>query len=167
MRYIYHTHAMLLIEIGRELKRLRVAAGLTQAQLAQLAGVARETVSRIENGAYNDIGVKKLQALLELVGGELVARPAAKSGRPDFIRRAVSTANTSLRDRLYADELVQALVTGNVPPGREGHLKSAFEELSAENLAGLIGQVGELASDSDRVETGARRLRNRLGIETP
>lgn len=77
--------------------------------------------------------------------GELLARPAPDGRRPDFIRRAVSTANISLRGRLYADELVQALVTGNVPPGREGHLQTAFEDLSPENLAGLIGQVRELA----------------------
>jgi len=162
---MYHILAMLLIEIGRELKRLRVAAGLTQAQLAQLAGIARETVGRVENGACNDIGVKKLQALLELVGGELVARPASRTRRPDFIRRAVGTANISLRDRLYADELVQTLVTGNIPPGKEGHVQTALEDLSPENLAGLINQVRKLAGNPDRVDAAARRLRSKLGID--
>ncbi len=157
---------MLLIEIGRELRQLRLAAGLTQAHLASLAGVSRETLSRIENGTYNDIGIKKLQALLELVGGELIARPARKAKGPDFIRRAVTTANISLRDRLYADELVQALVTGNVPPGRDAHLQTVLEESSAENLTGLIEQVGKLARDPDRVDAGAKNLQKKLGIET-
>lgn len=120
---------------------------------------------RIENGTYNDIGIKKLQALLEIVGGELVAHPARNAKRPDFIRRAVTTANISLRDRLYADELVQALVTGNVPPGRNAHLQTVLEDSSAANLAGLIDQVGKLARDPGRVDAGAKNLQEKLGIE--
>ncbi len=36
--------------LGRRLRRLREEAGLTQAELAQRAGVGRVTVARIENG---------------------------------------------------------------------------------------------------------------------
>ena len=41
------------IEIGNRLKLARVEKGLTQAELADLAGVARQTIGLIEGGRYN------------------------------------------------------------------------------------------------------------------
>ncbi len=35
------------------IKELRVARGMDQAQLAELVGVRRETIGRLENGQYN------------------------------------------------------------------------------------------------------------------
>lgn len=156
---------MYLIELGLQLRSLRKSAGLTQAQLGQLAGVARETVSRIENGTYNDLGIKKVATLLDLVGAELSVTPRSRPRAPDYVKRAVSTANVSLRDRLHADELIQAIVTGTVPPGKAAHLQAIEEDLSAENRAALIDQVAALAGDIDKVQAGARRLRERLTRE--
>lgn len=153
---------MYLIELGQKLRQLRKAAGLTQAQLAQLAGVARETLSRVENGSYNDLGIKKMITLLELVGGELFVQSRAKRAAPDFVRRAVSAANISHKERLHGDELIQALVTGAIPPGRGGHLHSVFEDLSSENREGLIKQIATLANDSAKIRRGAARLNERL-----
>ena len=154
---------MHLIEIGQQLRQLRYEAGYSQAQLAQLAGLARETVNRIEKGTYNDLGVKKLLTLFSLVGGALVVQKAARQV-PNYVARAVSTANVSHAGRLHADELIQALVTGNVPPGREGHLQAALQELSEANVKGLIDQVGELSGNPQKVARGAARLKSRLGI---
>ena len=156
---------MLLIQIGRQLRRLRKNASLTQSELAQLAGVARETLCRIENGTYNDIGVKKLHTLFELVGGELVAQPRPKVSHPDFVRRAVSAANTSLKRKLHADELVQAMITGDFPPGKVGHVKAVFNDLSAANLAGLIAQVSNLVGDANRISRGVARLNPAVNLE--
>lgn len=41
------------IRIENELKLARIAAGLTQQQLADLAGVTRQTIGLIESGDYN------------------------------------------------------------------------------------------------------------------
>jgi putative transcriptional regulator len=38
--------------LGNRLKDLRVAAGLTQAQLADLAGVSRKTINTVENRVF-------------------------------------------------------------------------------------------------------------------
>ena len=153
---------MYLIELGRQLRSLRKAASLTQAQLAQMAGVARETVSRIENGTYNDLGIKKVATLLDLVGAELTVTPRGKRWAPDYVKRAVSTANVSLRDRLHADELIQAIITGTVPPGKAAHLQAIEADLSAENRAALIDQVAAMAGDQAKVQAGARRLSDHL-----
>ena len=159
---------MYLIEIGAQLRKLRKAAGLSQAQLATLAGVARETVNRLEGGTYNDVGVKKLVTLLDLVGGELVVapKPKRKSSAPDFVRRSVISANVSHKTRLHADELIQALVTGSVPPGKAGHLQVALEDLSAEARAALIEQVGGMSQDGSKVRSGAQRLREKLQVRS-
>ena len=41
------------IEIGNRLKLARVEKGLTQSELADLAGVTRQTIGLIEGGRYN------------------------------------------------------------------------------------------------------------------
>lgn len=38
--------------LGSNLKAVRQAAGLTQAELAQRAGVSRKTVNTVENGVF-------------------------------------------------------------------------------------------------------------------
>jgi transcriptional regulator with XRE-family HTH domain len=48
------TDAIVLQEIGSRLKRKRVDAGLTQAQLAEQAGIAKRTVERLESGNGTD-----------------------------------------------------------------------------------------------------------------
>ena len=155
---------MYLIQLGHRIRDLRKASGLTQAQLAQLAGLARETLSRIEGGTYNDVGVKKLITLLGLVGGELSVVAKPKERHADFVERALSAANISHKYRLHADELIQALVTGTIPPGKAGHLQAVFEDLSPENREALIQQVETLTDRAAKVRSGAERLRARLAL---
>ena len=38
--------------MGSQLKRLRAISGITQEGLAELSGISKERISRIENGAY-------------------------------------------------------------------------------------------------------------------
>jgi putative transcriptional regulator len=38
--------------LGVRLKELRVAAGLTQAELAERVGVSRKTINTVENGVF-------------------------------------------------------------------------------------------------------------------
>ncbi|WP_182708604.1 helix-turn-helix domain-containing protein [Thermomonospora cellulosilytica] len=55
-----------LAEVGRQLRRLRVAAGLSGAGLARRAGVPQPTVSRVETGwrvADAEVVVRLLRAL--------------------------------------------------------------------------------------------------------
>lgn len=60
-----------LSEIGQLLKAARQKAGLTQADLAEPLGMSRATISSLESGRCEELGVVKLAALLELVGLEL------------------------------------------------------------------------------------------------
>jgi transcriptional regulator with XRE-family HTH domain len=56
------TDGALLKEIGERLERRRIDAGLTQAQLAEEAGISKRTVERIEAGHSTDF-VMLLRAL--------------------------------------------------------------------------------------------------------
>jgi transcriptional regulator with XRE-family HTH domain len=68
----YLTDAVVLREMGGRIKRARLDANLTQAQLAQQAGIAKRSVERLESGASSDslalirvLRVLKLLANLE------------------------------------------------------------------------------------------------------
>lgn len=72
--------------IPTNLRRLRQQAGLTQAHVAELAGVADATISRIERGRF-----LPSQDLLQRLGSA-VGKTAA-----DLVRRGGSEAKPALR----------------------------------------------------------------------
>ena len=69
------TDSAVLEELGERLKRRRIDAGLTQAQLAEEAGVSKRTVERIMSGHSTDFvlllrvlrALKLLDALEQLI----------------------------------------------------------------------------------------------------
>jgi transcriptional regulator with XRE-family HTH domain len=68
-----------LADVADQLKSARLAAGLTQAELARRASVSRTTVARMETVAKGDMSVSVLVRLLEAAGYEL---KAVKLGMP-------------------------------------------------------------------------------------
>ena len=60
----------------------------------------------------------------------------------NYIRMACSTASTSFREKLSADELTHALLTGRVPVGRRPHLRTLINEVPAGVIRGLIQTLG-------------------------
>lgn len=71
---------MNLNDIGPLLRTARRAAGLSQAQLAGPLGMSRATISALESQRCEEIGFRKLVALLESVGLEVTV--AVRKGRP-------------------------------------------------------------------------------------
>ena len=68
-----------LADVAAELKAARHAAGMSQTELAQRAGVARTTVARMESVAKGDMSVSVLLRLLESMGYALKAVKAGHS----------------------------------------------------------------------------------------
>ncbi len=62
-----------LADVADQLKAVRLAAGLTQTELARRASVSRTTVARMETVAKGDMSVSVLVRLLEAAGYELKA----------------------------------------------------------------------------------------------
>jgi len=154
---------MYFAALGPVIRQARKAKSLTQAQLARRAGVARTTVNQLENGVFPDIGVKKLMAILDIVGQRLAVVPAGgERGEPDYLRMACTSASTSFRDALRPDELVHALLTGKVPANRGPHLRVILEELPAPVLEGVVRQVSAW-SRREKVVEHLQRIAHALG----
>ena len=60
-----------LSEIGKRIREARTAMGRSQEAVARPLGMSRATISAIENGTVNEIGVRKLMALCAALGLEL------------------------------------------------------------------------------------------------
>jgi len=72
---------MVLSDLGTVIRKRRKESGLTQAQVAQKAGLSRTTLSKLENGYFGNISVATLDNVLSVLGLgiELKARnPFAK-----------------------------------------------------------------------------------------
>src|SRR3972149_1668398 len=120
---------MLIQELGRAIRNGRNARGLTQAALAAEAGLSRNTLNRLENGLFPDLGVKKAEAILERVGMGLGGKPRElKQHKPDFVSMACTSASVSFKKQLMPDELVQAMLSGKAPSDKEAHFITLLDE---------------------------------------
>lgn len=119
---------MNLIDIGRVVGARRAELGLTQAQLAHLSGLSRQTLVGLENGTLSDLGVNRV--------GQVMAVLGLDSAKPDIQARrkkrglwmAAKTASVSYSRELAPETLEQALASGEVPPAFAPHLTHLLDE---------------------------------------
>jgi len=64
-----------LFAMGRSIREARKSQKVTQAEAAKAAGIGRSTLSQIENGVFQDIGIRKVIRVLDFLGLELTVRP--------------------------------------------------------------------------------------------
>ena len=155
---------MKLEEIGSEVRRFRRARGLTQMQLATAAHVTRTTLNQLENGLLKDLGIRKVQAILDQVG--LVLKVADASIEPkstDFLRLASTSASVSFKDALTEKELLRVLLTGKVPAERRPHIRLLLEEAPRSLVEGLAQQVTRWARPG-KVERNLDKIAVDLGV---
>ena len=154
---------MRLQEIGGMIRKARSAHGLTQAELAASAGLSRTTMNQLENGVFPDIGVKKMQNVLDRLDLDLSVVPAPKKRGQDFVRMACTTASVPYRHALSQEELLHALLSGKVPRNRGPHLRRLFEEAPRALLDGLAAQVGAWARPG-KVQNNLHKLAEALDV---
>jgi transcriptional regulator with XRE-family HTH domain len=70
---------MILQELGNEIKLLRKAKKWSQDDMERYSGITKRTISKIENGFIDEVGIKKVEILLDLLGVEFALRA---KGRP-------------------------------------------------------------------------------------
>ena len=59
------------LAIGEQLARLRLEAGLTQAQVAKRTGTSASAISRYENAEYDRYELRTLEKIVRACGGRL------------------------------------------------------------------------------------------------
>jgi transcriptional regulator with XRE-family HTH domain len=64
-----------MMELGNRMRLARKEKKLTQAQLAGMAGISRKTLGEIETGTVVDVGIRKVERVLDILGLELTVRP--------------------------------------------------------------------------------------------
>jgi len=64
-------HAHNPAEISHQLVRLRIARGLTQAELAERIGRKQSDISRLEREDYNGYTIRKLEEIAEILDAEI------------------------------------------------------------------------------------------------
>jgi transcriptional regulator with XRE-family HTH domain len=158
---------MELEEIGHEIRRSRLSRGLTQAQLAEAVHITRTTLNQLENGTIKDLGIRKVQALLDQLGLALLIDRTPQPKPPDFLRLASTAASVSFKTALSDRELLRALLTGKVPPDKHAHLRALLEESPHAVLSGLIQQVRRWM-DPGKLEKNLAKIAAAVGLpETP
>ena len=70
---------MKLDELGKEIKFLRKEKNWSQDDLEKYSGITKRTISKIENGFIDEVGIKKVEIILDLLDVEFSLRP---KGRP-------------------------------------------------------------------------------------
>jgi transcriptional regulator with XRE-family HTH domain len=151
-------------ELGAYIRRARRAQALTQASVARATGVSRLTLNQLENGVFPDLGIKKVNTILESLGLELHVQPISqKQKTQDFLSMASSSVSVSLKEALHADELEHALLTGKVPANKAAHLITLLEEAPLWMLEGLVEQVSACAKPG-KVQKNVRKLAQTLGV---
>jgi transcriptional regulator with XRE-family HTH domain len=154
---------MRLPEIGHVIRRARGARNLTQAALASAVGLSRATLNQLENGVVRDLGIRKVLALTNTLGLELVVRPLKQQQAPDFVQIASTTASVSFKEPLTPEDLVSILLKGKVPALRRPQMRALFEEASPVLLRGLAQEVGRW-SKPGRIEKNLIRIAHELGV---
>lgn len=76
----------MLFTIGEEIRKTRKYRKISQQTLAEDLGMSRATISQIESGTVQEIGVRKLIRILDYLGLELRVRPAGAPPTLDELR---------------------------------------------------------------------------------
>ncbi len=77
----------MLFTIGRTIRDERKRRKLTQGEVAAAAGIARATLSQIENGSIREIGIRKLIRVLDCLDLEMATRPRGAPPTLEELRR--------------------------------------------------------------------------------
>ncbi len=69
---------MTLFDLGKEIKHLRKSKNWSQDDLEKYSFITKRTIAKIENGFIDEVGIKKVETILDLLGVEFALRPKAR-----------------------------------------------------------------------------------------
>ena len=119
---------MHLNSIGAAIRERRESLGLTQARLAQMSGLSRQSLVGLEAGSLSDLGFNRVAQVLAVLGLDVQPPSTAARERKRGLWMAAKTASVSHSSEVTPDTLGHALVTGSVPAGFAAHLTHLLDE---------------------------------------
>ncbi len=84
--FVYN--AIMLFEIGEKIRGERKRLKISQDKMAKDLEMSRTTISQIESGSVQEIGIRKVIRMLEYLHLELRVRPAGAPPTLDELRGA-------------------------------------------------------------------------------
>ena len=162
-------------DLGSSVRTRRSDMGLTQAALANLSGLSRATVNQVEKGTINDLSLNRASKLLSVLGLFIsVAAPRherveSRAAKRSALELAARTAGVSYRVAMSADQLRDALATGDVPAEFMPHVHTLLEEAPVALLAGVVEQLHqelgvERAQGWKKMRTLAHQFKSNRGL---
>ena len=136
---------MNLQTVGELIRARRLALGLSQAQLANLAKLSRTTINLLESGSLNDLGVAKTIHMMNLLGLEFQAVQTHDTANRNALRMASISASVSYKEKLSAQQLLKALSSGVIPPKRVPHIGTILDELPQKMLVAAVEEAAHLS----------------------
>lgn len=136
-------------ELGNALRARRTEMGLSQARVAALSGLSRQTVNQIETGAAPDLGLNKAERLALVLGLVLrvdAGRPTReRRARMTPLERAAATASVSYKHRIAPATLKRILATGETSEKYIPHVSSLLDDAPVSLLSAVAEQLHEEA----------------------
>jgi transcriptional regulator with XRE-family HTH domain len=137
-------------ELGHALRERRIEMGLSQAHLAALSHLSRQTVNQIEAGAAPDLGINKAERLASVLGLKLHVeggRQPLKAGRKMMpLTRAAASASVSYKIPIEVAALKKVLTTGQMSAKYRPHVHALLDDAPVSLLADVAKQLDEEAN---------------------
>lgn len=119
---------MNLNDIGHAVRVRRAELGMSQAQLAHLSDLSRQTLVGLENGTLSDLGVNRVGQLMAVLGLDSPAPDTQARSKKRGLWMAAKTASVSYTRELAPEALEKVLASGDVPPPFAPHLTYLLDE---------------------------------------
>ncbi|KWR90437.1 helix-turn-helix transcriptional regulator [Cupriavidus sp. IDO] len=131
--------------LGNAIHRKRIALGLTQQRLADMAELSRQSLNGIEHGTVNAT-LETLGRLMDVLGLALDVHDPETSrqarGTPTrALWMAVKGANVSYTGELTPEELERALATGEVPSEFRPQVAQVLDEAPLQLVTKVVAEV--------------------------
>ncbi len=141
--------------IGLQIKRSRLQAGISQAELAHLADVSRATINGIENNTIKEIGVNRLNRVVAVSRslGKTLISPVQSSRKSASLNLSFpyDWSNSGMSDALLIDKVVErglfedmakiAVRYGTEPLRRSANSFASKNPTSAPALNRMLGNI--------------------------
>jgi transcriptional regulator with XRE-family HTH domain len=119
---------MNLHDIGDAVRARRVELGMSQAQLAHLSGLSRQTLVGLENGTLSDLGVNRVGQVMAVLGLDTPKPDTLVRRKKRGLWMAAKTASVSYARELGPEALEEVLASGEVTAPFVPHLIHLLDE---------------------------------------